>query len=178
MELTHNTRFSRAINRIRCVFDSGSPLQSWLKQSMSLPRKESAVAVAGALLIATFPVFISSFNSSHRATEPQSEGDVRSSSLTRNSSLWLCGSVAVYFAVDELARPHLEIDQRPEPLGMIARARLMFGDQIADKRRIEDAAIETSRAERVIVNHRAVRPAKPRADRHREPHLGPRQDRL
>src|SRR5262249_22914425 len=58
IEFTHNTRFSRAINRIRCVFDSGSPLQSWLKQSMSLPRKDSAVAVVGALLIATFPVVI------------------------------------------------------------------------------------------------------------------------
>src|SRR5499426_172502 len=93
--------------------------------------------------------------------------------------LCVCGvSVAVYFAVDELARPHLEIDQRPEPLGMIARARLMFGDQGADERRIEDAAIPTSRAERVIVNHRALRPAKPRADRRREPHLAPRQDRF
>src|SRR5262245_14227544 len=48
--------------------------------------------------------------------QPQSEGDVQSSSLTRNSSLWLCGSLAVYFAVDELTRPHFEIDQRPEPL--------------------------------------------------------------
>src|SRR5215469_2198929 len=58
MELTHSTRLSRAINRIRCVFDSGSPLQSWLKQSMSLPRKESAATVAGVFLIATFPVVI------------------------------------------------------------------------------------------------------------------------
>src|SRR5262249_18055614 len=159
MELTHNTRFSRAINRIRCVFDSGSPLQSWLKQSMSLPRKESAVAVAGAFLIATFPFFISSFSLSHRDTSVP-------------LSLWLCVSVAIYFAVDELARPHLEIDQRPEPLGMIARARLMFGDQVADKRWIEDAALPTSRAERVIFNHRAIRPAKPRADRRRESHFG------
>src|SRR5215475_6519214 len=38
------------------------------------------------------------------------------------------------FAVNKLAQPHFEIDQRPEPLGMIARARLMFGGQIADKR--------------------------------------------
>src|SRR5262249_4172065 len=114
----------------------------------------------------------------HRDTETQSEGDVQSSSLTRNSSLWLCVSVAVYFAVDELARPHLEIDQRPEPLGMITRARLMFGDQVADKRWIEDAALPTSRAERVIFNHLAIRPAKPRADRRRESHFGSRQDLL
>src|SRR5262244_147121 len=90
----------------------------------------------------------------------------------------LCGSAAVYFTVDELARPHFEIDQRPEPLGMIARAQLMFGDQVANKRRIENAALETSRAERVIVNHRAVRPAKPCADWRGEPHLAPRQDRF
>src|SRR5262244_4085762 len=90
----------------------------------------------------------------------------------------LCGSAAVYFTVDELARPHLEIDQGPEPLGMIARARLMFGDQVADNRRVEDAALPTSRAERVIFNHRAIRPAKPRADRRWESHFGSRQDRL
>src|SRR5215468_7930092 len=59
MELTHSTRLSRAINRIRCVFDSGSPFQSWLKHSMSLPRKEPAATVAGAFLIATFKVVIS-----------------------------------------------------------------------------------------------------------------------
>src|SRR5262245_10395611 len=35
MELTHRTRLSRANRRMRCVLDSGSPLQSWLKQSMS-----------------------------------------------------------------------------------------------------------------------------------------------
>src|SRR6185503_2180695 len=127
MELTHSTRLSRAISRIRCVFDSGSPFQSWLKQSMSLPRKEPAATVAGAFLIVTFPVLISSFNFSHRDTETQSAGDVQSSPF-HNSSPCLCGYVAVYFAVDELARPHLEIDQRPESLGMIARARLMFGD--------------------------------------------------
>src|SRR5215475_15050645 len=69
------------------------------------------------------------------------------------------------FAVNKLAHPHLEIDQRPESLGMIARARLMFGHQVANKRRIEDAALETSRAERVIVERRSVSPAEPCADR-------------
>src|SRR5262245_63086590 len=193
IELTHSTRLSRAISRIRCVFDSGSPFQSWLKQSMSLPRKESAATVAGAFLIATFTVAISLFNFCHRDTETQREekGETEgrsSSSLNPHAylspllsvplSLCLCVSVAVYFAVDELARPHLEIDQRPEPLGMIASARLMFGDQVADERRIEDAAGATSRSERVIFNHWAIRPAKPSADRRRESHLGPRQDRF
>src|SRR5262245_13393945 len=98
--------------------------------------------------------------------------------LSVTLSFCLCGSLAVSFAVNELARPHLEIDQRPEPLGMIARARLMFGDQGADERRIENAAIPTSRAERVIFNHRAIRPAKPCADWDGEPHLWPRQDRF
>src|SRR5215468_1145837 len=71
MELTHSTRLSRAINRIRCVFDSGSPLQSWLKQSMSLPHKESAVAVAGALLIATFPIVITAVRLFRRIAAPE-----------------------------------------------------------------------------------------------------------
>src|SRR5215475_9664369 len=70
-------------------------------------------------------------------------------------SLCLRRLCAICFAIDELARPHLKIDQRPESLGMIARARLMFGDQVADKGRIEDAPVSSSRAERVIVNHRA-----------------------
>src|SRR5262245_60476997 len=80
------------------------------------------------------------------------------------------------FAVNKLAQPHLEIDQRPEPLGMIARARLMFGYQVANKRRIEDAALETSRAERVIVERRSVSPAEPCADRGGKTHLAPCQD--
>src|SRR5262245_30342250 len=128
MELTHSTRLSSAISRIRCVFDSGSPFQSWLKQSMSLPRKEPAATVAGAFLIATFPFVISSSNFSRRRRRRQEKGETegRSSSslnphaypsLCLSVALWLCGSVAVYFAVDELTRPHLEIDQRPEPLG-------------------------------------------------------------
>src|SRR5215813_3808844 len=71
MELTHSTRLSRAINRIRCVFDSGSPLQSWLKQSMSLPRKEPAPTPAGNCLISTFSVIIFSFSLRHTDTQTQ-----------------------------------------------------------------------------------------------------------
>src|ERR1043165_5505264 len=42
MELTHSTRPRRARMRMRWVFESGSPLQSWLKQSMSRPANGSA----------------------------------------------------------------------------------------------------------------------------------------
>ena len=104
MELTHSTRLSRAISRIRCVFDSGSPFQSWLKQSMSLPRKGSAATVAGAFLIATFPFFhffIQLLPQRHRDTETKSEGQkemfISESSpyLSRFSvvSACLCGRV-------------------------------------------------------------------------------------
>jgi hypothetical protein len=39
IELIHRMRFSRDTTRIKCVFDNGSPVQSWLKQTMSRPRR-------------------------------------------------------------------------------------------------------------------------------------------
>ena len=39
MLFTHSTRFSRARIFIACIFDSGSPSQSFEKQTMSRPLK-------------------------------------------------------------------------------------------------------------------------------------------
>src|SRR5579863_7441172 len=56
MEFTHNTRFSRARTRITCVFESGSPDQSWPKQMMSRPRspqEETSTVFGGDVSVAT-----------------------------------------------------------------------------------------------------------------------------
>src|SRR2546423_4880919 len=53
MELTQSTRFSRASRRITCVLESGSPVQSWLKQRISRPLNIQSFAVDAAAKIAT-----------------------------------------------------------------------------------------------------------------------------
>src|SRR5207248_892364 len=75
------------------------------------------------------------------------------------------------FAVNELPQPHLEVDERPESLRMILRARLVARDHFAHEHRVEESARRRALAEDVFVNYVPEATAKPRAHGDGEAHL-------
>src|SRR5438105_6267601 len=83
---------------------------------------------------------------------------------------------ALVFAVEEDPLPHLEIDQRPETLGVI-RTTLVRRDELPNDCRLEQVARRCALAEHVFVDQPAIRTPQPAPQGNREAHLPPLEDR-
>src|SRR5438034_5395247 len=77
---------------------------------------------------------------------------------------------------DRLAQEGFEHEQRPERDAVIARARLMIRDHLAQKPRIEISGLHQHRPEHGLLYPLPQRPAEPAGERHGKSHLWPVQD--
>src|ERR1700681_1032102 len=86
-------------------------------------------------------------------------------------------SVSMILAINELALPHLEINQRPEPLGMILPD-LVSLYQTANELLIKYATVQRALAQNVLIDYRMISAPKPLTNGHRETHFWPRENRV
>src|SRR5688572_15115926 len=80
------------------------------------------------------------------------------------------------FPIKELTLPDFKIYKSPQALLMILMAALVLCDKLSNDVRVEDCTRERPLAQDIFIDDGSIRATKPRADRHRESHLRPRQN--
>src|SRR5206468_5649039 len=72
--------------------------------------------------------------------------------------------------------PDLEIDEEPEPIGMIPDSRSVLLGKVHQYRRVEEVSLKCPGPEHELLDDRPIRPAEPSTQRHRKSHLSPCQN--
>jgi hypothetical protein len=84
--------------------------------------------------------------------------------------------VARLFAVEKDPLPDFEIDEKPQPIAMLTQAVAMLVHQLRQGAPLEETARAGASAEHELVDDRSEGSAQPATERHREPHLRPREN--